>query len=166
LKNDVKQENHSHPHKFGTIFIRIFTKIQLMRGILLILILFSFETYAQTLSITLENVEEKEGFYYVAVFASQEAFEKQEMVAKKRVPVAEIQKPIIFPNLKKGTYCVSVFYDTNDNKKLDSKENGIPIEPYGFSNNPGLGAPTFEKMCFKLEKDVILSIRLRRIKSK
>lgn len=125
-----------------------------------------FSLHGQTLSINLDNTEEKEGFYYIAVFDSQEAFEKQEMVAKKRVNVSEINKPIVFQGLKKGTYCVSVFYDTNQNKKLDTKDNGMPIEPYGFSNNPGLGAPTFEKMSFLLDKDVNLTIKLRRLKSK
>lgn len=137
-----------------------------MRSFLLLLALISFGAHAQTLSITIENSEEKEGFYYVAVFASQEAFDKQEMVAKKRVAVADLNKPITFQHLKKGKYCVSVFYDTNDNKKLDTKDNGIPIEPYGFSNNPGLGAPAFEKMCFQLDKDVHLVIKLRRVKTK
>jgi uncharacterized protein (DUF2141 family) len=43
------------------------------------------------------------------------------------------------------TVAVSAFHDLNDNQKLDKNSLGIPIERYGFSNNPkrGFGPPKY-----------------------
>lgn len=131
----------------------------------LIFTCFASLVFSQNLSIKIEDFEAKDGYFYVAVFDSQEAFEKRETAHKLRVSASEIKKPIVFKNLKKGTYCVSVFYDANGNKQLDTKDSGIPKEPYGFSNNPGLGKPHFDKMSFQLEKDYLVTIQMRSIKS-
>jgi uncharacterized protein (DUF2141 family) len=39
-------------------------------------------------------------------------------------------------NLPAGSYAVQVLHDENDNGKMDSNFMGIPVEGYGFSNNP------------------------------
>jgi len=121
--------------------------------------------FSQNLSVKIENYEAKDGYFYIAVFDSQEAFEKRETPHKLRISASEIKNPIVFKGLKKGTYCVSVFHDVNGNKKLDTKDSGIPKEPYGFSNNPGLGKPNFDKMSFELVKDHLVIIEMRSVKS-
>ena len=43
-----------------------------------------------------------------------------------------------------GAYAVAVFQDTNGNGTLDMDGNGMPTEPWGFSNGAGTrGAPSF-----------------------
>ena len=39
-------------------------------------------------------------------------------------------------NLPAGNYAVQVMHDENENNKLDTNFMGMPIEGYGFSNNP------------------------------
>ena len=46
-----------------------------------------------------------------------------------------------------GDYGVAVFHDENSNGKMDKNLLGMPLEPYGFSNNLRiiLGAPKWDK---------------------
>ncbi len=46
-----------------------------------------------------------------------------------------------------GKYAVAVLHDENKNQKLDRDFFGIPIEGFGFSNNPRVfvSAPSFKK---------------------
>jgi len=49
-----------------------------------------------------------------------------------------------------GDYGIAVFHDENKNGKMDKNLLGIPLEPYGFSNNQraNFGAPKWEKSKF------------------
>lgn len=40
-----------------------------------------------------------------------------------------------FENVAPGTYGISLFQDKNGNKQMDFDVNGMPLEPYGISNN-------------------------------
>ena len=49
-----------------------------------------------------------------------------------------------------GDYAIAVFYDRNDNQKLDTGMFKIPKEEFGFSNNPRItfGPPKWDKSKF------------------
>lgn len=68
-----------------------------------------------------------------------------------------------FPGLAPGRYAVMVMHDQNDNGKLDSNFMGMPIEGYGFSNNPAvMRKPTFEEAHFELgATGRAITVRLR-----
>jgi len=65
--------------------------------------------------------------------------------------------------LKEGIYAISLFIDSNDNKKLDKNLIGIPTEQYGFSNNAMgfLGKPSFKNASFELIKNSEIKIKLK-----
>ena len=50
-----------------------------------------------------------------------------------------------FTGLAPGTYAIALFHDANGNGRLDTRF-GIPVEGFGFSNNPRLrfGPPGFD----------------------
>jgi len=49
-----------------------------------------------------------------------------------------------FTEVPPGTYAVAVFQDLNGNGRLDRTPLGLPLEPYGFSNDAGrLRRPNF-----------------------
>jgi len=52
----------------------------------------------------------------------------------------------IFRDLKPGRYAVSLFHDENDDGQFNRSLIGLPLEGYGFSNNPRvvLSAPSFD----------------------
>jgi uncharacterized protein (DUF2141 family) len=67
---------------------------------------------------------------------------------------------LTFKNVPPGDWGVIAYHDANLNGKLDENFLGIPIEQFGFSNNPGHNhQPDFSESVFKLDKsDVDLSI--------
>jgi uncharacterized protein (DUF2141 family) len=52
-----------------------------------------------------------------------------------------------------GDYGVAVFHDENSNGKMDKNVLGIPLEPYGFSNNVRItfGPPKWEEAKFTVK---------------
>ena len=63
----------------------------------------------------------------------------------------------VLENMPYGRYSVKAFHDENDNSKLDTNFAGMPIEPYGFSNNArGLfGPPPFARTAVTLNSPQI-----------
>lgn len=69
---------------------------------------------------------------------------------------------LIFGDLIPGRYAVSVYHDENNNQKIDRGWLGIPVEDYGFSNNPStlFGPPSFARASFELHYDLEITIKL------
>ena len=65
--------------------------------------------------------------------------------------------------LSRGEYAISLFVDSNGNKKLDKNFFGIPKEQYGFSNNVmgRMSPPTFDQAKFMIEGPTTQNIKLR-----
>ncbi|WP_353084670.1 DUF2141 domain-containing protein [Stenotrophomonas sp.] len=60
----------------------------------------------------------------------------------------------VFKNLPAGEYAVLVTHDENGNGQLDTNVLGMPIEGYGFSNNPRVQRkPTFEEARVQVPAD-------------
>jgi uncharacterized protein (DUF2141 family) len=59
---------------------------------------------------------------------------------------------VIFEKVPEGAYGVAVIHDENKNEKLDFNEMGMPVEGYGYSNNPPKrpGPAPFEDTKFTL----------------
>ena len=59
---------------------------------------------------------------------------------------------VIFNDLPRGNWAVSVLHDENGNGKMDKNFVGMPKEGYGASNNPKKKrrAPTFDEAKFSL----------------
>jgi len=55
---------------------------------------------------------------------------------------------------KPGVYVVALYHDENDNHKFDRSGIGLPVEGYGFSNNPPtlLGLPSFRSVRLNLSR--------------
>ncbi|NBJ11983.1 DUF2141 domain-containing protein [Microvirga arsenatis] len=70
---------------------------------------------------------------------------------------------VLFQNLPEGTYAIAAFQDTNGNNALDRAPNGLPLEPYAFSNGTGRTAPpSFEAARIAVTGDTLARIRLMR----
>ena len=56
-----------------------------------------------------------------------------------------------FKDLPAGDYAVLLTHDENDNGTLDTNLVGMPVEGYGFSNNPQvMRKPTFDEARFSV----------------
>ena len=69
-----------------------------------------------------------------------------------RVPAQADKVTFTFEDLPEGEYAISVLHDVNDDGKMNSNAVGMPIEPFGFSNNAmgNFGPPSFEQAKFKV----------------
>lgn len=67
-----------------------------------------------------------------------------------------------FDTLPTGRYAVALFQDRNGNGELDTNFFGVPVEPYGFSNNvrPRFFQPGFDACSFDLNATQRIEIRL------
>ena len=61
--------------------------------------------------------------------------------------------PFEFQDIKKGTYCIRVYQDVNQNGKLDKKFMGTPAEPLGEYRSP-LTWSSWNDMKFEVAKDI------------
>src|SRR5688572_6870370 len=123
----------------------------------------SMGLFAQNkLEVKVTNIKELTGTIQVALYNNENDFLKKFQEGK-IVKATGTEVIIVFDNLKKGEYAVSVYHDKNDNKEMDSNFMGIPSEPYGFSNNVmgSFGPPSFEKAKVLLDSNTTSVINLR-----
>jgi uncharacterized protein (DUF2141 family) len=114
--------------------------------------------YAQTLTIRVENADIGKGDLMIGIFNDEKIFPNDYFRGEK-LTVSNGIMTIVFNDLPKGQYAVSVYQDSNGNEQLDKNIFGIPKEKYGFSNNSN--RPDFIKCLFDFYNDVTISIRLK-----
>ncbi|HUQ09698.1 MAG TPA: DUF2141 domain-containing protein [Steroidobacteraceae bacterium] len=93
------------------------------------------------LTVTITDVRINKGTLRVAVVSSEAGWNNQEKpVAYEQVALTDkavADKAVVVRfKVPAGSYGVQVMHDENDNGKLDTNVMGIPVEGYGFSNNP------------------------------
>ena len=96
------------------------------------------------------GLQSGEGQVRIALFGSKETFLQKPL--KSSVVAIEHFQSHWQLNVPVGSYALAVYHDRNNNGKLDRNLVGIPLEPYGFSNNARgiLGPPSFEDARFQV----------------
>ena len=108
---------------------------------------------SETLKLVIETTSDV-GNIYAAIYSSAYAFDEKNAITTGVVGAASGGKTALeIHNLKPSTYGISLFHDLNDNEVLDRNLFGMPIEPFGFSNNPVIkfAAPKFEAFKFTFD---------------
>ena len=103
------------------------------------------------LRVEIIGLKSTEGQIRVALFDSEKAFLHNPVKAG-IVPIEQSRGYWQVKRLPPGAYALAVYHDRNSNGKLDSNMLGIPLEPYGFSNNARgvLGPPSFGDARFQV----------------
>ncbi|WP_296312648.1 DUF2141 domain-containing protein [Winogradskyella sp. UBA3174] len=114
-----------------------------------------------TITVTVEEAESDNGKILLALYDSESNF-LGEMYKGTKSELANNSCTIIFNDIPKGSYAISIFHDENDNGKMDTNFIGIPKEDYGFSNDAKgfVGPPKWKDAKFELNSDKILKITL------
>ncbi len=101
------------------------------------------------LTLSFPTLKAHTGALHVAVYDSAQAWKGGAAVASVNVPAAE-PTPSVRLDLPAGTYAVRVFHDVDGDGRLGTNGFGIPVEPYGFSNDAKgmMGPPSFEAAAF------------------
>jgi uncharacterized protein (DUF2141 family) len=93
------------------------------------------------------------GKVYVSIYKDQESFLKigKEIATNVvRVNKNDTIAETCFSGLAPGWYAVALYHDEDDNNKMNTGIFGIPLEPYGLSNNfrPRFSYPKFDQCSF------------------
>ena len=141
-------------------------KLKLLFFVLIMLTL--YDGYSQskktslTLTIEVASFENTKGVLRVCITDKKDDFLKS-CTFSKTVVVKDEAVSLKIENMEKGNYAVTVYHDENNNDILETTGLfGIPIEPYGFSNNPSMiFGPSFKKSVFRMTSDKNISIKLK-----
>jgi uncharacterized protein (DUF2141 family) len=102
---------------------------------------------------------------YVAVFESEPGFPKSEQSTMTTiVPATEDHVEVSLSLPENQSAAIAVFQDLDGNGKLSKNTIGLPVEPYGFSNNARalMGPPSFQQAVIQVSNAVErLEIRVR-----
>jgi uncharacterized protein (DUF2141 family) len=123
--------------------------------------LFSFsQDSGATITVTIDNIKNNNGKVSFALH-TEDTFMKGNGIMNASSDIKEGKVTITFENVKPGEYAIMALHDENENKRMDFRENGMPLESYGMSNNVmSFGPPQYDDAKFILEdKDLELNIR-------
>lgn len=119
---------------------------------------------AADLAIDLREVRAQTGQFHVALIDSAAAWDDRAApVRVAGVAPSGAGAHLVFRDLPAGDYAVKVMHDENGNGKLDTNMLGMPLEGYGFSNDPKvMRKPTFDEARFALPAEgAAIAITLR-----
>ena len=125
----------------------------------LILMFGSFFSEAQNVSTNLvvTNLPAKKGSLIIAWYDNADEFTKPKKALYQHVVKTNGEGSVstVFTNIPKGEYAIAMYFDENDNNKMDTNFLGIPIERYGFSNNKYFAtrACTYDEAKFSIKQD-------------
>jgi uncharacterized protein (DUF2141 family) len=125
--------------------------------------LWQTNAHAAELHVTIENIEAAEGTLMIAVQAGPEAFAGREpAVLSLMLPARAGAVGFSTDALAPGEYAIRVLQDRNGNGEMDSNLIGMPVEPWGMSNDAmgSFGPPKWEDARFQLQDDTRLVIHL------
>ncbi|MCA0132302.1 DUF2141 domain-containing protein [Winogradskyella alexanderae] len=113
-----------------------------------------------TITITVDNLTSDKG---IAAFAlhTKETFMRGEGVMNTESTIEAGKVVVTFKNVQPGEYAIIGLHDVNENGRMDYRENGMPLEGFGTSNNVmSFGPPQYDDAKFKVEnEDLELYIR-------
>lgn len=118
---------------------------------------------AGELTVTISDIRAAKGTIMVAVEKSDAGWNDQEKPVAAQKIAASGKEVVLKFDLPAGEYAVQVLHDENDNGKLDTNFMGMPVEGYGFSNNPQVMRKAhFDEAKFALgEAAAAIVVRLR-----
>tara|TARA_R100001369_G_scaffold20091_1_gene36648 strand:- start:127257 stop:127682 length:426 start_codon:yes stop_codon:yes gene_type:complete len=139
-----------------------------MRSIAVLIALFISNLFqAQTdsipeVTVTIENIQGESGSILVGLY-SEKTFLKAKPEFSEEAAIVNGKANVTFKGLPAGTYAISCFHDKNGNSQMDFEPTGMPLEPYGISNNKinYYGPPLWNDAKFNFEEQPLsMSIRL------
>lgn len=118
---------------------------------------------AAELTVDLSGIRTAGGVVKVALVDAEGYAGKARPLQGSGGPATGETQTFTFRDVAPGRYAVMVTHDENGNGKLDTNMIGMPVEGYGFSNNPRvMRRPTFDEAAFEVgAADLSIDIELR-----
>lgn len=92
-----------------------------------------------SIDVTVTTTAPAKGDIHVAVYASEAAYlaEKPDYGKVVRLQSSKAKIAAAVEGLPPGHYVIAGYHDVNGNGKIDKNFMGAPVEPYGFTREPG-----------------------------
>ena len=124
------------------------------------------EEQSGAIRVVVKNVRKDKGTITADLHGDkpEEFLKKKKKLLRVRVPARIGSVEMCLPVPGPGVFAIGLYHDVNGNRKFDKNFLGLPAEPYGVSNNPGLrlGAPKHEDASFTVgPKGTTVEITLR-----
>jgi len=136
--------------------------IKIVLSIVLTLLSFTFfaqeteiqkmETNGNEINVSLNNAVNDKGVMVFQLFDEEGFLETplNEIVTE----IVDGKTKVTFKNIKKGTYSIVCFHDSNENGRIDFAQNRMPLEDIGVSNSViRFGPPSFKESKFDITED-------------
>jgi uncharacterized protein (DUF2141 family) len=113
------------------------------------------------IEVEITGFKNDKGAALIVLYNTKDSFLRKGIQTGKTV-VKNKKAYIVFSNLPKGEYAVSMYHDENANGKLDANFVGIPKEGYASSNGAKgfMGPPKFEDAKFSLSTNRKMVIKI------
>lgn len=120
------------------------------------------DTSVHSLTIQLSNLSKPQGNVKLYVYRSSDnLLSDKASFLQQTYSLEQAKQPIVLSDVPSGDYAIFVLQDLDDNNQLAMDRQGVPQEPYGYSNNPVLmGPPSMEQVKFSLNQDTTTNIRM------
>jgi uncharacterized protein (DUF2141 family) len=108
---------------------------------------------AATLTIRVENVLPDGGVLRLGLYdAARYPDDNSKPIASADVAAIGGETVVTLHGITPGVYAIQTFQDVNANDKMDTSWLGLPLEPFGFSQDvtPFLSKPSFDEVKFTL----------------
>lgn len=118
------------------------------------------------IELIIKNAKSNKGVIQVLIFSKEDGFPEIHHKAFKSMslPVSNLTAKVNLQDLPTGNYAISVFHDEDSDGQIRKNHFGLPLDSYGFSNNPNLyfGPPSFSKCAVQVKKSTVkVEIKLR-----
>ena len=119
------------------------------------------------LAVVIKSVRNNKGHILVGLYNNAVSFnnyQKEDPFIKKSILPVTTNTIVVFPNIPFGNYGLKIFHDENDDRTLNLGKFFVPMERYGFSNDPMIlfGPPRFDDCRFVFDqKHPTFNIKLK-----
>ncbi|MCU0370864.1 MAG: DUF2141 domain-containing protein [Bacteroidales bacterium] len=115
-----------------------------------------------SLTVNVTGLKPLKGDLYVSLHNRPEYFtEPDSSFLKKIIAINEETEVFSFDHVPAGKYAIAVYHDENLNGTMETNENGIPKEGYGFSTKSRfLGKPKFKQAAFEVTGNDTIEIKM------
>ena len=107
-----------------------------------------------SLTVAFDGIGKREGVVLVALFDGKAAYDTNVGPVRTLIlPASAGNFSVTLADLAPGTYAVKSFHDRDANGKMSFNPLGMPLEPYGFSNNARapFGPPPWRRAVFEVQ---------------
>jgi uncharacterized protein (DUF2141 family) len=109
---------------------------------------------AADVTVTVKDVRNATGLVRIGVYNSAESFLKPPLAkASQQAKASPGDVKFVLHDLPAGRYAVASFHDETETGKIEFGPLGIPVQGYGFSNDPQgtEGPPAFARAAFDFD---------------